>query len=294
LLEVLPGQFTCPDLSLLYRVLSEGIYWLLVEAFGASAGQFQSLFGYVFQEYTDWLWRHSTYVGNELARTFYARPKFVGTTDEVCDGLLHWAHTAVLMEYKAGLLTTRQKYAGIAKELFKGVDDMLIRHKKKGSKTEKKGVGQLADSLSRVLRGERMKSADVNAPIGPDLSQCKLLPTLVTYDESLGLHAIQHRAQRALKKALEASGVSTDRIGPVLVLTIEDIETIQDLQSSVSIEAILLDYADYLEENPYDNVGSFQGFVYAKYPSFERSFLVNKAQEFLEETLDELRKRQSP
>jgi hypothetical protein len=215
-IHVFPGKYACPDLGLLYRWMLDGVYYMLQKAY--PEGKFAQLFGYVFEEYIHGLIREFSSESEILIRDFYASPKFRGTTDQAGDGLIHREDTALLMEYKARLLTTREKFGGIREATLKGIDDILYRDKKGGNK----GVVQLAKNLARILRGERIAAGN---GAGLDLSGCKhLFPVIVAYEEAIALEAVRQEADTKLRAALAKERVPTDRVGPLLLLSIGEVE----------------------------------------------------------------------
>jgi hypothetical protein len=252
-IHVFPGKYACPDLGLLYRWMLDGLYFMLQKAY--PGGQFPQLFGYVFEEYVHGLFREFSSESEVLVRDFYASPKFRGTTDEAGDGIFHRQDTALLMEYKARLLTTREKFGGVREVTFKGIDDILYRDKKGGNK----GVAQLAKNLARILRGDRISAG---AGQGLDLSGCKhLFPVIVAYEEAVGIEAIRQEADVKLRQALAKERAPTDSVGPLLVLNIDEVEILEDLAHRYSPLAVIHDYVDYLRKNPRDRAGSFRSFV---------------------------------
>lgn len=74
LLELNPGRFVCPDRGLLYRCLTDKIYFLLEEAYPDNT--FHQLFGYVFEGYANRLIENFSYTGQVLERNFFAAPVF--------------------------------------------------------------------------------------------------------------------------------------------------------------------------------------------------------------------------
>ena len=293
IVEVLPKKYCCPDVGLLCRLLADGIYWILVKAYGNKSSQFKTLFGEIFESYTNRVIEQFCYGGSLLARTFFPNPKFEGTNDQVCDSILCWTQTAVIAEYKAGLLTTHQKFSADQATLLKAIDDLLMRHpQSRQRKGSKKGVGQLADTLERILKNERICAGEAELP---DLSNHKLLPTIIVYDHLLGMHTLQRRADRMLRELLDRKEIQNDRIGPVIILTIDDIELLETLQSQASIEQILNAYADFLTLNSKDRTGSFRDFAFNHYQNWNcdpNTFVKNSASTLFQQTIDELRNYQ--
>src|SRR5262249_41114904 len=141
---------------------------------------------------------------------------------QVCDGLLHDRDLAVLMEYKARLLTTREKYAGVPEATWNGIDDILAKHKSGG----KKGAFQLARSIRRMLAGESVVSGQ--SQFRPS-AKTTMIPVLVTYEDAVGLGAIRRRVDGKLRDTLKSEGVDPTAVGPLLILTIQDIESLEAL-----------------------------------------------------------------
>lgn len=249
------GKLACPQQSFLLERLRDGVYWYLFDAYGVDGGKFQTSFGSAFVIYVEELLNSFTYGGSVLARDRYAEPMFQGTTDEVCDFYLDWDTTVVLLECKASLLTSYQKYSGHQEGLLKGIDDQI------GSK--KKGVGQLAKSISRIIDGDVAFSDGVKLSPSPDT---KFLPVLITYEPLFGFHANRRRMQRKFKSFLSPQAALSDRIMPIVILTLDDLELLQGLSCADNARTILLKYAEYLEDNTQNRLGTFQGFIWDRYP----------------------------
>src|SRR5260370_39493785 len=94
----------------MYRFITGGIYYLLSKAYPPN--KFEQLFGYIFEEYTNDLLREFLCESDVLVRTLCVSPRFVGKNDQVCDGILLHDNRAFIMEYKASVLTTRQRFGG--------------------------------------------------------------------------------------------------------------------------------------------------------------------------------------
>ena len=183
--EVFPGKRACTDPDLLHRCLTNRIYFMLQKAYPERA--FEQLFGYVFEGYVNRLVRHFAYAGESLCRQFYEAPRFRGTEDEAGDGIIVWQDSALVMEYKSRLLTTREKYSGITEVMQNGIDDIV------GKRDKKKGVYQLAKVVARLLRGEPVVAGSPKVLV---LKDCQRIhPVLVTYEEAIGLEAIRQQAE---------------------------------------------------------------------------------------------------
>ena len=259
MLQISPEYTVCHDFGLLNRCLTEGIYYLLDRAYGRN--KFTQLFGYLFEEYVNGLIRQFAIESPLLARNFYASPKYESKNDQAGDGILYWDESAVLMEYKSRLLTTRERYAGIPEALIDGVDDILG---KEGSKS-KKGIVQLASNLKRLLAGENVVAQRSQAL---DLSGCKTIyPMIVVYEDVVAIEAVRQRAEQKFHEALKKRDVDSAKVGPLLICSLADLELLEVLAKKIETKRLLADYADYLQRNPKARLSTFHSFARKKYKS---------------------------
>jgi hypothetical protein len=131
------------------------------------------------------------------------------------------------MEFKAGMLTNRQRYGGQAVETLKGIDDLLTRKPLPGQKG-KKGTAQLASSIVRLLRGEAVVSA--GAVEGDLCGTRAILPALVVFDESLANEGVRRRANASLRRQLNEEGATPEeqeRVLPLVILDASDVEILE-------------------------------------------------------------------
>jgi hypothetical protein len=260
-IQVFEGKHACPDRNLLHRCLTDKVYFLLQKAYTDKA--FSQLFGYIFEEYVTRFFRRFSSESDALVRTFYAAPRFQGKQEEAGDGILSWSRAALVMEYKARLLTTREKYGGVTEALLGGVEDII------GKEGTKKGVYQLARVIKRLLAGERVVAG---SPKALDLKDCpRIHPVLVTYEEALGLESVRQQAEAKFTAALQVDDEKRKQVGRLLILTVEEVEILAGLALRHCLEDVVGDYADYVTANPKDRAGSFRSFIcnsrYNKNPS---------------------------
>jgi len=250
-IEVFGGKHACPDHDLLYRCLIDRIYFMLQKAYPERA--FGQLFGYIFEGYVNRLICHFADDGKLLARKFYEAPRFQSKQDEAGDGILVWLRSALVMEYKARLLTTREKYGGITEVTLDGVDDIV------GKPSSKKGVYQLAKVIGRLLNGEPVIAGSPDALELRDFP--RIHPVLVTYEEAIGLESVRQQAEAKFNAALQVPEEKRKQVGRLLILTVEEVEILDGLALRHSPEAVIRDYAEYVAANPKDRAGSFRSFV---------------------------------
>lgn len=252
IIEVFPGKYACPDIGNLYRYLTEGIYFLFQDAYAGD--RFRQLFGYLFEAYINSLIGQFGIESDVLARTFWPSPKFVGTNDQACDGLLHDRDLALVMEYKARLLTTREKYAGIPEVTWKGIEDIVAKNASGG----KKGALQLARSIRRMLTGESVVSG--NTEFCP-ANKTTVIPVLVAYEDAIGLGSVHRWADGKMRDALKKEDVDAAKVGPLLILTIHDIEVLEALSHKNQWADLIRGYAKYVQDHPDDPIATFGVFL---------------------------------
>lgn len=251
-LEVFPDKFACPDIGNLHQYLTDGIYFLLQDAY--PAGRFRQLFGYLFEAYINGLISEFGVASDVLTRTFWPSPKFVGTNDQACDCMLHDRDLVLMMEYKARLLTTREKYAGIPEATWNGIEDILAKNKAGG----KKGAFQLASSIRRMLAGEAMVSGRTQfCPTAKTV----IIPVLVTYEDAVGLGAVRRWVDAKMRDALTTEGVDPTTVGPLLILTIHDIESLEALAHRNQWVEVVRGFAKYVQDHPGDPIATFAVFL---------------------------------
>jgi hypothetical protein len=282
MIEVFAGKYACPDIANLHRYLTDGIYFLLQEVYGSK--DFGNLFGYLFEEYVNRLFGQFGIESEVLTRTFWPSPKFQATDDEACDGLLHDHDLAVVMEYKARKLTTREKYAGIPEATWTGIEDIVAKNTSRG----KKGALQLANNIRRMLKGESVVSG--RTPFCPT-DKTTIIPVLVAFEDVMGLGAIRRWVDDKLRDSLTKEGVDSSRVGPLLILTINDVEVLEALTHKNQWVDVIRGYAKYIQDHPDDPIATFP--VYLSTCNFKQedpgtSFVakgVAKALEFAVEKL---------
>ncbi len=257
LIEKTHQKYVCPDLHMFRNFFVQGIYELLLVA--VSPARFRQFFGRIFERYIEQLITRFAPRSTVLANTFYAPIRFVGSEkDEAGDGLLVWPSIAVLFECKTSILTNRQRYAMSSGETTKAIDDQLAKFGK-----DRKGIGQLANSLFRILAGDSIRSNDSIIDLS---SVSKIYPAIIVYDEVLGNHAVRVHLQQKLNDWLQEQNVDQSRIGHLLLFTIRDIEYFELLAQPIGAEKLMKDYVTFVDQNPINLHSMFTDFAKAKYP----------------------------
>jgi hypothetical protein len=267
LIRIDTHKYVCPDLHLFRACVTHGLFELVANA--CNGLNIRQLFGTIFCRYIERVISGFVVESPILVKTFYKPVTFVGERkQEVCDGLFTWPSMTVLMEYKAGMLTKRQRYGGSIKDTVEGVEGLLA---KPGNNP--KGIGQLVKNMGRVLAGEQIRSGNERIQLS---ESAKLFPMLVVYDDALGNHAVRMHLQNKMVKWLKNAGVDCTRIGPLLLFTTRDIEDFEALAHRLGAEKLMRDYAAHIDQNPYDRSSMFHSYAMLRYPDQPQGGFVNE------------------
>ena len=122
LIQIEKDRYVCPDLHFFRSYFVHELYGLVAKA--CTGVEFKQLFGSIFERYIERVIGGCAVEGPWLARTFYHPVTFDGErNDEVCDGLFSWPSLTVLMEYKSGMLTKRQRHVTSADDTIMGIEE---------------------------------------------------------------------------------------------------------------------------------------------------------------------------
>jgi len=250
LIEVEAGKYCCPDLNLLAHACIDRVYYLLQRAYGK---QFGAFIGVIFESYVERVLAEFLPCDGPL-RTFLRRPRFQGSKDEAADGMLLWHHSVAVMEYKASLLTTRQRMANSTAEVLQGIGSIGAGT----SSSDKKGVVQIAANIRRLLDGEHFIQVQND---GYDLTAVqRIFPVLVCLEERLSPNAVRRWLQSKFSEAM-GEYASDHRIQQLIVLTIGDLELLTMISHARPIESLLWDYSLHLVAEADNFTGTFYQYV---------------------------------
>ncbi len=170
-LVLLGGKAYPIDLNFLGARCESALYWKVLDGLsGKDREKFQAFWGDLFQQYLNWLLKES--VDGKLNK-FFPAPKFMGTEEEVCDGLILCGNKAVVMEYKGGLFAAHAKYDGAPEVLMADLEKKFV-----GTEIKRKGVQQLVQAVENLFSGSGRTIADI------DTSRItKVYPVIVIHDD---------------------------------------------------------------------------------------------------------------
>jgi len=142
-----------------------------------------SYWGLVFEEYVTWMFE--TYAAPALHKV-YPSPKYVNSTDQICDQIIVCGDTAVLIEAKLATCPAADRYSGDYQKIKTYLDDKLVRTK---------GVNQLLNAVKRV----GTQGAD-----SPDYLKGikKIIPVIITRDDFGGCWGVNAYLNKRFKDQL--------------------------------------------------------------------------------------------
>jgi len=272
LLRVGETQYVCPDLHMFRGFLVQGVFELLMAAI--DPGKLKQYLGGLFERYIERLMRSFAPTSPVLVNTYYNPVKFASDDNqEAADGILLWSNHAVLMECKTNMLTTRQRYAMSLPETTKAIDDQLatfqnLGGKSSGNRNKRKGIGQLAYNLARILAGEQVRHNGETI----DLSGVsKFYPAVVIYDEGIANHVVRLHLQSKMIEWFRSNNVDHSRVGHVLLFTIRDMEYFEHLAHKIGAEKLMREYIAFVEKEPRNVHSMFHEYVLDLYPEAHES-----------------------
>lgn len=164
-----------------------------------------SYWGLVFEEYVTWMFE--TYAAPTLHQV-YPSPKYVNSTDQICDQIIICGNTAVLVEAKLATCTAADRYSGDYGKVKDYLEDKLVKHK---------GVNQLLNAVKRL----GAKGADL-----PDYLRGvnKVIPVIITRDEFGGCWGVNAYLNKRFKDQLSRKSHEGIVVTPLVCTNISCLE----------------------------------------------------------------------
>jgi hypothetical protein len=237
------------------------------------SGKLKQYLGGLFERYIERLMRSVAPASQVLVNTFYSSVEFASDAAEAADGMFVWTDSAVIFECKSGMLTNRQRYAMSLAETTKAIEDQIasfqpLGDKKSGDRNKRKGIGQVAFNLSRILRGDAVRAQGQSI----DLScVAKFYPAVVVYDEGMANHAVRLLLQARMIEWFQANEIDGTRVGHALLFTIRDMEYFELLAHQIGAEKLMRDYITHVEAEPRNVHSMFHEYALTKFPQAKGS-----------------------
>jgi hypothetical protein len=163
-----------------------------------------SYWGLVFEEYVTWMFE--MYAAPALHQV-YPSPKFVDSTDQICDQIIVCGDTAVLIEAKLATCKAADRYSGDYEKIKAYLEEKLVT----------KGVGQLLNAVRRI----GAKGADV-----PEYFKGikKLIPLIITRDDLGGCWGVNAYLNKRFKDRLTPESHNVIVVTPLVSMNISCLE----------------------------------------------------------------------
>jgi hypothetical protein len=163
-----------------------------------------SYWGLVFEEYLTWMFE--IYAAHALQKA-YPSPKYVNSTDQICDQIILCGDTAVLIEAKLATCTAADRYSCDYERIKSYLEDKLVT----------KGVNQLLNAVKRV----GAKGADVPEYLN---GVKKMIPVIITRDDFGGCWGVNAYLNKRFKDQLSTESPDNIKVTPLVSMNISCLE----------------------------------------------------------------------
>jgi len=174
------GEMFMLDYEFALGKLESAVIWRVLRSLPKDKKEpWLSYWGLVFEEYVTWMFE--MYAAPAL-HNFYPSPRYVNSTDQICDQIVVCGDTAVLVEAKLATCTAADRYSYDYEKIKAYLEDKLVT----------KGVNQLINAVMRV----GAKGADV-----PDYLHGikKVIPVIITRDDFGGCWGVNAYLNKRFK-----------------------------------------------------------------------------------------------
>jgi len=164
-----------------------------------------SYWGLIFEEYVTWMFE--TYAHPAL-NNLHPNPRYMNSTDQICDQIVICGDTAVLIEAKLATCTAADRYSGDYEKIKGYLEEKLVKTK---------GVSQLLRAIERISG----KGADV-----PDYLTGinKVIPVIITRDDFGGCWGVNAYLNKRFKDQLSRKSRKSVVVTPLVSTNISCLE----------------------------------------------------------------------
>lgn len=226
------SQYFAMDTMFLCEKLQDGYFWEVRNCLKSTRERTRLLrfWGYVFEQYLHWLLGP---VCENSPNEYYPGPKFEGSDEELCDGLVICGDSAVLLEYKSATFTAEAKYSGDSELLEKELTSKLVH----ATGNKRKGVSQLAHSIKRAFGPGTGRAVE-----GVNLSTIRTVyPVIVTRDDIGGGFIISTWLNDHFQRLCNRRSLRPLRVAPLFAFSARDFEIISPYLQEIALSEILHD-----------------------------------------------------
>jgi hypothetical protein len=200
------GEMYMLDYEFALGKLESAVIWRVLRSLPENKKEpWLSYWGLVFEEYVTWMFQ--TYVTPALHQ-IYPGPRYVNSTDQICDLIIICGDTAVLIEAKLATCTAADRYSGDYKKIKDYLEEKLVKSK---------GVDQLLNAVRRL---------GANGTDVPDYLRNirKIVPVIITRDEFGGCWGVNGYLNKRFKDRLSRKSHKRIVVTPLVCTSISCLE----------------------------------------------------------------------
>lgn len=200
------GEMYMLDYEFALGKLESAVIWRVLRTFpNNKKDPWLSYWGLVFEDYVTWMFE--TYAEPALHK-LYPNPRYVSSTDQICDQIIICGDTAVLIEAKLATCTAADRYSGDYEKIKGYLEDKLVKTK---------GVHQLLNAVKRF----GAKGDDV-----PDYLKGikKIIPVIITRDDFGGCWGVNAYLNKRFKDQLSTKSHKGVVVTPLVSMNISCLE----------------------------------------------------------------------
>ena len=204
-----------------------GPYW---NANNLHSRKLHRFWGAVFERYVNELLTRSC---RGTAATFIPDPRPAGNPNiQLCDGIVVFGNSIVLMEYKSSMFRADTKYSGDHRALAKEIENKLVFDH---DANKRKGVSQLAEAITKLFTPDNSMSLP-----GIDLEGIRrVYPYLITLDSIGGTIGISPFLDTFLEEQLKRQDFRQLELRPLFCSDIASLENVTGFFAALSLPEIL-------------------------------------------------------
>jgi hypothetical protein len=201
-------RYYCLDIAGLLDKTGRGLYWTLFAAADKNTkGKLGGAYGLAFESYL-----HSRVRASGVPAARYREgPKF-SNGDEVCDAIFVEGSSLIFCEYKSSVLKADAKLGGQLDLLGPELEKKFIT----GDEDGRKGVAQLNQGITRLLRGEEVENL-------PRKKWTTIIPVMVCLESAMTCPGMSGYLNRRFDRSVLKS-MSSTKIAPLILIDVENFE----------------------------------------------------------------------
>jgi len=200
------GDMYMLDYEFALGKLESAVIWRVLRSLPANKKEpWLSHWGLVFEEYVTWMFE--TYAIPTMHK-IHPNPRYLNSTDQICDQIIICGDTAVLIEAKLATCPAADRYSGDYQKIKSYLEDKLVKTK---------GVNQLIAAVKRL----GAKGSDV-----PDYLKgiAKIIPVIITRDDFGGCWGVNAYLNKRFKSQLSTKSHKGIVVTPLVSMNISCLE----------------------------------------------------------------------